>query len=303
MHFVYGHTLPFDYLDSITEKHYTSTLLRGNDVEKSDYTGTGIGTANASSTTVGYIITGDSVNCAADAVDLLLSGYTGGSIQWQMRYSGSWINLTHTTPQISQYAYANCEFRAIVSQGTTTDTTAVHSVQINLHPNITWPQIGPLCENSNPVTINTTPVGGTFTSVGMTGNMFDPSLVGASSHHAIYYTYTDSNGCTSSDSTVVQILANSDAGTIASDSSVCYGDFVDLDVTGYNGTVIWQRKIVGGSWVTFDSNTDSTSSAIFNSTEFRTIVSNPVLPKRYFSTIPSDHGFFVCNDRPSSNPM
>ena len=53
------------------------------------------------------------------------------------------------------------------------------------------------CESSNPVTLNGTPVGGTFSGEGITGDVFDP---GATSIGPIdiTYTYSDGNGCENS---------------------------------------------------------------------------------------------------------
>ena len=44
-----------------------------------------------------------------------------------------------------------------------------------------------------------TPTGGQFSGVGVTNNVFSPSLAGIGQHF-VYYTYTDNNNCSSTDS-------------------------------------------------------------------------------------------------------
>ncbi|UPT69134.1 MAG: PKD domain-containing protein [Sphingobacteriales bacterium JAD_PAG50586_3] len=60
------------------------------------------------------------------------------------------------------------------------------------------------CISANPVTVNVTPAGGTFSGPGMSGNTFTPQTAGAGSH-TITYTVT-SGGCTGT--TSVQVIVN-----------------------------------------------------------------------------------------------
>lgn len=59
-------------------------------------------------------------------------------------------------------------------------------------------------EDSPPVQLIGTPIGGTFSGAGLVGDQFDPSAAGVG-QHTIYYTYTDANNCTNKDSAVVNV--------------------------------------------------------------------------------------------------
>jgi len=55
-----------------------------------------------------------------------------------------------------------------------------------------------------PIELTGNPAGGTFTGTGMTGNQFDPTELDTGSY-TIIYTYTESNGCTDSDTLVLNV--------------------------------------------------------------------------------------------------
>lgn len=60
-----------------------------------------------------------------------------------------------------------------------------------------------LCNCSDPIPLRTaTPAFGSYSGTGISGSMFDPSLSGDGTYY-ITYTYTDSLGCTNSDSTAI----------------------------------------------------------------------------------------------------
>src|SRR5438105_5393513 len=61
-----------------------------------------------------------------------------------------------------------------------------------------------MCINAIIVSLNGTPVGGTFSGVGVVGNNFDPSVSGAGTF-VITYSYTDANGCSASANTSVTV--------------------------------------------------------------------------------------------------
>lgn len=51
-----------------------------------------------------------------------------------------------------------------------------------------------LCIDAPVLTLNATPLGGTWSGTGISGNIFDPQAAGAGDH-PLSYTYTDGNGC------------------------------------------------------------------------------------------------------------
>ena len=69
---------------------------------------------------------------------------------------------------------------------------------------ITVPPVqGQLCTNSGPVTLTAWPPGGTWSGA-VNGNQFDPGASGLG-NHVVYYTYTDSTGCTSVDEMIFNV--------------------------------------------------------------------------------------------------
>jgi len=88
------------------------------------------------------------------------------------------------------------------------------------------------CSNSQAVTLSGTPIGGSFTGMGVSGNNFDPAAAGVGSH-SISYTFTDNNGCSNTDlaSTTVSQIHGVNAGA---DISIPYNTSTQLTglVTG-----------------------------------------------------------------------
>jgi len=69
------------------------------------------------------------------------------------------------------------------------------------------------CTNSTPDTLSETPIGGTFSGTGITGNTFNPSIAGPGFFNIIY-SYTDANACSNSitQTTVVYPIPIANAG-------------------------------------------------------------------------------------------
>jgi hypothetical protein len=87
-----------------------------------------------------------------------------------------------------------------------------------------------MCANTPPIILTGSPAGGTFSGPGVSPNTFTPSTAGAGVHTALYM-YTDTNGCSGSDSTVITVFANPTVTASASSSPVCADD-ADVTLTG-----------------------------------------------------------------------
>lgn len=117
-----------------------------------------------------------------------------------------------------------------------------------------------LCASNGQIALPAaTPVGGTFSGTGVSGNFFDPSVSGTGSFW-IVYTYTNSSGCSSSDSTQVmvdlctgiingsaapfEVYPNPSKGLLAIDLGQMT-DHVVMRITEMNGRVVKQESFSG----------------------------------------------------------
>lgn len=78
------------------------------------------------------------------------------------------------------------------------------TVTINPLPSVVLSGPSMACDLDAAFTLSGTPAGGTFSGPGVTGNQFDPSVATAGTH-TLMYSYTDSAGCTGTDSISVTV--------------------------------------------------------------------------------------------------
>lgn len=80
-----------------------------------------------------------------------------------------------------------------------------------------------LCANASPVTLVPSPVGGTFSGIGVTGNQFDPLAAGMGLHFVLY-TYSNANACQSQDSQTVWVDSVPVVSFVGLPDDVCIDD-------------------------------------------------------------------------------
>ncbi len=85
--------------------------------------------------------------------------------------------------------------------------TVSQQIFVDQTPNVVFGAIPSMCVNHNPLALTqATPAGGTYSGNGVVGNQFDPEVSGVGSI-MVSYTYSNSNGCTSSASTIIVVNA------------------------------------------------------------------------------------------------
>lgn len=141
------------------------------------------------------ICQGDSVNLTA-----LASGGSGVySYQWNNASKLSNANIFNPIATTD----SAIQFNVTVSDG-------INSVSGNVVINVFSPslvqfnQSASLCISDPSITLSATPSGGVFTGPGVTSNTFSPSGAGLGKHTVIY-TFTNVNGCVTSDSSIFKV--------------------------------------------------------------------------------------------------
>ncbi len=88
--------------------------------------------------------------------------------------------------------------------GCTSPLSAAVTVTAHPQPSASILPVGPLCADAGSFTLQASPVGGTFSGNGVSGNLFIPSLT-IQGNNLIVYSYTDANTCTDTASTNIQV--------------------------------------------------------------------------------------------------
>jgi hypothetical protein len=75
------------------------------------------------------------------------------------------------------------------------------TITVNPLPIVSAGTYTPVCINAAPITLTGSPVGGTFSGTGVTGNTFNPAV----GTQTITYTFTDVNGCANSNQSTITV--------------------------------------------------------------------------------------------------
>lgn len=104
----------------------------------------------------------------------------------------------------------------------------------NALPEVSIDAVSPLCESADPITLNASPAGGSFTGTGVSGSMFDPANAGGGPH-TVTYTYADANGCSNTAEIEIEV-EDAPAVTITSSNNgaleLCDGESMELTASG-----------------------------------------------------------------------
>lgn len=93
---------------------------------------------------------------------------------------------------------------------------------VNPLPNVNMDDflLDTICGNEGLITLPTgTPLGGSYSGMGVSGGNFDPSIAGIGTHN-IFYTFTDTNSCINSDTSIVTVQLCTGVDNISNDFGI-----------------------------------------------------------------------------------
>jgi uncharacterized delta-60 repeat protein len=254
-------------------------------------------TVNAN--TIAGAVNSDASECASGNIGLLnLSGQTGSVLLWQSSTNGgaSWSSISNTTTLQPYFNLGQTTlYRAVVKSGVCpTLESAPATITVNPATNGgTTSGATTVCSSGNSGSINlsgqvgnilrwqTSPNGTTWTDVANTSTSITyTDLTSTLRYRAV----VQSGVCAQANSTVsiVTVNANTVAGTVTSDATVCASaNSGTLNLSGQTGAVqLWQSSINGGTtWSTITNTTASQSYTNLNQTTlYRAVVKSGVCP-------------------------
>lgn len=151
-------------------------------------------------------------------------------------YSGRGVSAGTFSPSAAGIGSSTIIYSYADANGCSSSDTSV--ITVNSLPTVSLPPFAARCVNTGPLTLNTgAPSGGTYSGTGVGGSTFYAAIAGVGSH-AITYTYTDVNGCTSSD--VEPIIVNpAPSINLGADTTVCAGSFLLLNAGNTGSIFSW----------------------------------------------------------------
>jgi hypothetical protein len=141
----------------------------------------------------------DTAYCAS-ATPITLNAGAGNTYLWQDGSTAGTFVVTSTGTYSVMVSDSNCSGADSVS------------IVVNANPVATVTAgATDVCDNDSPVSLTTSPMGGTLAGTGVSGSSFDPNGLTAGIYN-ITYTYTDGNGCMDMDTTAITVSASPTAG-------------------------------------------------------------------------------------------
>ncbi len=127
--------------------------------------------------------------------------------------------------------------------------SASFTIEVKPLPQITVPSYNPVCVLAPAFALaGATPAGGTYSGLGVSNNMFNPSVAGVGTH-TITYTYTDNFGCTNSATFTIVVTPATVIITHPQNISVLTGQTATFEVVAqYATSYQWQVSVGNGPW-------------------------------------------------------
>ena len=139
----------------------------------------------------------------------IINANISGALTWNFKILTATTNtITPTTGLFESYQTSVDSIQFRLTDANSCSDSAVQAITVDTLPLVNVANFNDVCRNGNPINLNTgTPIGGTYFYKGsaVTGSL-SPSTLGVGTHQ-ILYTFTDQNGCFSSDSNNIDVNA------------------------------------------------------------------------------------------------
>jgi PKD repeat protein len=144
--------------------------------------------------------------CGSLTIDFVdLSSGNGRTITgWSWDF-GDNTTYSGQTPLSHAYAGAGTYTVKLVVTSTCGTNTKIAHVVVSSLPVVDPGTYRPVCVTGDNITLSGTPVGGTWSGDGVSGNTFAPATAGLGGHILTYH-YTDNNECTVSKTTALTVV-------------------------------------------------------------------------------------------------
>lgn len=172
----------------------------------------------------------DSAYCLS-ALPVTLSATPAGGV-----FTGPGISNGTFVPYFAGVGVHQLVYRVAIPGGC--DAIDTLSVTVYGLPTVSFNTIATqYCVQSDSVSLIATPTGGTFMGAGISNDAFHPSDAGVGGPYIISYTYTDSNGCSSNNVQLTEVVTNPTLQWVGLRNSYCInGDSVSLVALPGGGT-------------------------------------------------------------------
>lgn len=214
------------------------------------------------------------------------NGGANPSFQWKK--NGNDIATNSATYKDSTLVFGDVISCVMTSNAgcATSITNSTNSITITVRPLpiISFTTLAPIYNiAASGVTLTGSPIGGTFSGQGISGNVFTPSVAGVGGPYAIKYIYTDTYGCTNTDTqqtTVADCAVTATPGAISTAggvATICPGDTKTYSIVAVAGATSYTwTPPTGGNITTGQGTTQVTISytAAFTASGTLRVVAN-----------------------------
>ena len=206
----------------------------------------------------------DTINVTINPVPVVALGNNitqcGGTVTLDAGNQGSSFLWSDNSTSQTLVLSASGTYSVVVTNSFACTGADAIDITINAIPTVTYSEITTFtCINWNAIALTAgSPAGGTYSGPGVSGTNFDPATAGNGTH-TVVYTYTDGNGCTSSDSSdivvdlctgmnvsageLISIYPNPNKGTF----TVSTDKDAQLEMVNELGQIVFSKKIIAGT--------------------------------------------------------